>query len=164
MIEFKITSTIDKNQQLSYQHWGKVLVVGSLLGDMVIDDPNIGEQQFKLSLESGKAILENLYPRVEIRVNGKAISGKAEIHVRDNINIGKTSLSFTKLDDKPAEKPEAFEHPNAGARVANDTKEKAILDALEYLAGNSSAGAPKATGGAPPPPVPKTPGPPPFRK
>jgi hypothetical protein len=143
-------------------------VIGSLIGDMIIDDPNIGEQQLKVRIEGTKAILENIYPKVEIRLNGKVVSGSAEIHVRDNLNVGKTSISFSRLDDKPAAPAEPFEHPNAATRFAPGTSEKAILSALHFLATNGKIEPPQPPGisGRPPglPPKPKSPIPPPFKK
>ncbi len=161
MIEFKVVATADKTQQAIYQHWTNELTIGNLVGDMIIDDPQMGEQQLRISIRGEKAIIENLYPDIEIRVNGKTISGPTELKIKDNLNIGRTSISFSRLDGKTPEAPEPSVHPQAANRFVEGAKEKAVLDALDLLAKSAIPIAapsavpppPRGPGGPPPPPI-----------
>lgn len=165
MIEFKVISTPDRSQLASYRHVGEELTIGNDEAEMVLDDPQLGSVQARLYFEGAKCYIENLMPEVEVRINGKAIDGASPLKVKDNITMGRTTLNFTALDTKPIPPPESFVHPQASTRFAEDTAEKAILDALDFLADPSGSTPPSAPGNKPPPPPPtaaKSPPPLPF--
>lgn len=170
MIEFKILATVDKGQQASYSHHESEISFGSAEADMVIDDPAIGETQFRVFQEGGQFFVENLNEELELRLNGKPISGKAPLKAKDSVVAGKTTIQFSRLDLGPPQPPERYEHPMAAQRFSKDSKEKAVLDVLEFLAGQSGspAGPPPLPGEAPRPPLPggapKSPMPPPLPK
>jgi predicted component of type VI protein secretion system len=167
MIEFKIVATADKSQQSTYQHMGSVMTFGNGEGDMVIDDPSLSPLQAKISWQNGGYILENLAPEVEIRLNGKPVQDPVSLKEKDNLNVGRTVINFSRLDTQPLAPPPQFEHPNFNARVVEGSKEKAILDVLalqEKSATPAQPPMPKVSppplpGGMPPPP-PKPPLPP----
>ena len=134
MIEFKIITCPDKSQQASYQHFGRELVVGKTEGDMLIDDPSLGAQQFRVKVEADKiATIENLNPAVELRLNGKGISGIVPLKEKDNITISRTTINFSRLDLAPIPIPARYEHPNFNERFTLGSKEKAMLDVLQHL-------------------------------
>jgi hypothetical protein len=172
MIEFKILTTPDKSQQATYQHVGKEIVFGRSEGDMIIDDPAFQPAQLRVRLDDeGHATLEALAPNPEARINGKTFSGPAPLKEKDNVTVGRTTLNFSRLDLEPLTPPEEFEHPLANVRMVAGSKEKAILDALEFLAEQTPDGvvggqnAPES--GAPSGPKPPLPGavmPPPLPK
>jgi len=162
MIEFKVISCPDKSQQATYQHLGESLTIGREKGDMIIDDPALGPEQLRVELQGEMATLENLDPEVELRLNGKPVSGVVAICERDNLTAGRTTINFSKINGDPLSPPEPYEHPHAQERFRLGTKEKAVLEALLYLEGvapvESAAPPPAPTGG--PPPLPKPPLPP----
>jgi pSer/pThr/pTyr-binding forkhead associated (FHA) protein len=161
MIEFKIIASPDRTQQAAYAHAGREIRFGRSDGDMFIDDPLIASLQARLFYEGTGFFVENL-GEGEIKLNGKPVARPTAIKEKDNLVMGRTTINITRLDTAAAPPlPARFENPAASARFTEGTREKAVLDALDYLAkaeAGLSAGAPK---GAPPrPPVP----PPPPRK
>lgn len=151
MIEFKIIATPDKSQQSTYQHLGRELSFGLTEGDMLIDDPSLAPLQAKISLQGNGYVLENLEPSVEIRLNGKPISGPTPLKDKDNLNMGRTTINFSRVDLTDFAVPAPYEHPQNINRLTPGSKEKAILEALEALEKSSGSG-PGA--GAPKPPTP----------
>lgn len=170
MIEFKIITAPDKSQQATYPHLGRELTIGSAEGDMIIDDPALSPRQLRVFFQGEQAMAENLNPDVEIRLNGKAISGATPIKVKDNLTMGRTTINFSQVDLSPYSPPEPYQHPQASTRVIPGSKEKALLDALAELAAAepdtapASAAAPPPKPGAVPPKPPKPPTPPLPRK
>jgi hypothetical protein len=167
MIEFKVIATPDKSQQSAYQHAGTQLTIGSLEGDMIIDDPNILGLQIRVRFEGQQAVLENLGPDVEVRLNGRAINGPTPIKERDSVSMGRTTMSFTRLDLSLPTPPPPYEHPHAEMRFAPDTKESAILAALDVLIQQADGARPAGprTGATPPlPGAARPPLPPPLPK
>ncbi|MGE3262583.1 MAG: FHA domain-containing protein [Bacteriovoracia bacterium] len=168
MIEFKIISTVDRSQIGNYQHLGAELTIGSADGEMLIDDPQIAALQLRVRVAGGQPTLENLEPGVEARLNGRPFEGTVPLKEKDNVSVGKTSIQILRLDLSTIAAPEPIDHRNALTRFASDTKEKAILDGLEYLerqAGESQSGTPSPpVPGAPRPAIPPLPGrkPPPL--
>jgi hypothetical protein len=150
MIEFKIIATPDKSQQSTYQHTGLELTVGQTEGDMLIDDPQIAEKQIRIFWAGSNYMIENLSDDVEVRLNGKALKEAMPLKERDNLNMGRTTVNFVKLNRSGLTPPEAYEHPQASSRFVAGNKEMAILEALEFLEKSEGGGiAPKA-----PPPLP----------
>ena len=152
MIEFRILASPDKSQQSTYRHPGQQLTFGSGEADMVIDDPGVAPVQARVFWQGGGFFLENLEPQVEVRLNGRAISGPTPVKDRDNVNLGKTTVNFLTLNPQPLAPPPAYEHPQAAARFVDGNKEKAVLDVLEILA--REAGAPATPAAPPKPPIP----------
>ncbi len=161
MIEFKIIVAPDKSQQSTYQHLGNQLTFGQTEGDMLIDDPALAPLQIRVFAQGQGFFLENLDEDIEIRLNGRPFENPAPLKERDSISMGRTTVSFSRLDLNPPTPPEPFQHPQAASRFVEGSREKAILDALEHLEKSSSAGMPKppplpGAGGPPkPPPLPK---------
>jgi predicted component of type VI protein secretion system len=156
MIEFKIIAAPDKSQQATYQHLGKELSFGQTEGDMILDDPALAPLQLRIFWENGAFFLENVGGGVEVRLNGRPIEGRVPIKEKDNLNMGRVTLSFSRLDLDPPSPPPPFEHPQFSTRVTEGSKEKAILDALttlEQKEGTAPPGAPPLPG-APMPPLP----------
>lgn len=150
MIEFKIIACPDRSQQATYQHAGKEITFGRTQGEMIIDDPGLGDAQLKVWLEGSQAFLTNLHSDVEIRLNGKPIRESAMIKEKDNITVARTTINFSRLDQTPIRPPAPFEHEHARARFGSEgSREKAIMDSLQYLENNSGEVA--ASGGKPPP-------------
>ncbi len=162
MIEFKIIQTPDKGQIAAYTHPHNELVVGSASGDMIIDDPNLGEQQIQVRPEGAGFVIENLNPDVEVRVSGRTVVDPAPIKSNDTVNMGKTTIHFLHLSQEAASPPSPFQNPQFEARVVEGSKEKAILDALDFLKGGATGATgatkppmpPRAGGGKPPLPPP----------
>ncbi len=158
MIEFKIITCPDKSQQANYQHVGSELTIGKTEGDMIVDDPAMAPLQLRVKIEGNKAAtLENLNPSVELRLNGKPVTGVVPIKEKDNLTVSRTTINFSRLDTAPLLPPEPHQHPNARERFSPGSKEQAILDALKYLEDHTSApGAPSSRPPLPPgaPPVP----------
>jgi len=163
MIEFKIIATPDKSQQSTYQHLGRVLTLGLTEGDMLIDDPSLKAAQVKIYHQGTGFLLENLAPEVEVRLNGKAISGPTPIKDRDNLNMGRTTINFSRVDTADFAVPAPYQHPQNVNRLVPGSKELAILEALDSLAKSAGGGAPPTPPlppgvkpplppGAPPPP------------
>lgn len=152
MIEFKVIATPDKSQQASYRHEGHELTIGSAEGDMIIDDPNMSPLQLHIRGGASGYSIENVAPDVEVRLNGKPISGAVPLKERDNLTIGRTTINFSRLDMAALSPPEPFEIASVGTRLAPGTKEHAILAVLDILAAEAGAAAP--AGGPPKPPVP----------
>lgn len=144
MIEFKVIATHDKSQQSTYQHSGTELRIGSAEGDLILDDPKLGAMQIRIYREGAGFWLENLDESIEVRLNGKPIAGPSPIKDRDSLTMGRTTISFSRIDSAPLTPPPPYENPHAGQRFAEGNKEKAILDALSQLEAQA--------GGAPPPP------------
>ncbi|NUM87990.1 MAG: hypothetical protein HUU37_02185 [Bdellovibrionales bacterium] len=159
MIEFKIIQTPDKGQIAAYTHPGSEMVVGNASGDMIIDDPDLGEQQVRLRPEGAGFVIENLNPDVEVRVSGKTVIDATPIKSNDTVNMGKTTIHFLHLSQLAPRPPEPFQHPQFEARVVEGSREKAILDALEFLSNGLSGSAakpppPRPAGAKLPPPLP----------
>ncbi|MGZ3712744.1 MAG: FHA domain-containing protein, partial [Bdellovibrionota bacterium] len=157
MIEFKIISTADRSQLSTYQHFGAELTLGRTEGDMLIDDPQLGPLQLRIRVSAGQSTLENTDESVETRLNGRPIEGIVPLKEKDNVTVGKTSIQFLRLDLEPATVPEPIEYRNAAQRFAEGTKEKALLDGLEYLERSSVPGSGNSRIGIPSPPKPKPP-------
>lgn len=158
MIEFKIITSPDKSQQAIYQHLGTELILGRDEGDMIIDDPALGPKQLRIKVKSDSATIENLNPSVEVRLNGKAISGESPLKEKDNLTMARTTINFSRIDTAPLVPPEPFENSLSKNRVVEGSKEKAILDVLGQLesqAKDIAIPAPPIPGGKPPPPLPK---------
>jgi hypothetical protein len=157
VIEFKIITCPDKSQQATYQHVGRELTLGRLEGDMLVDDPAFGPLQLKITVENDKTtIIENMNTATEVRLNGKPISGPMPLKEKDNVTIARTTINFARLDLAALPAPEPYVHPNAKERFSNGSKEKTVLEVLDYLEKAASTA-------APPPPLPggaKPPGPP----
>ena len=132
-MEFKIIACPDKSQQSTYRHAGMQLTIGSSNADMVIDDPNLSATQVRIFFQGG-FLLENLDPQVEVRLNGKLVEDRIPVKERDNITMGRSTVNFILLNQKPFSPPEPYQHPQAAARFVPGNKEKAVLDALEFLA------------------------------
>ncbi len=161
MIEFKIVSCPDKSQQASYLHLGLELTIGKTDGDMLVDDPGFGPAQLKIKIESGQtASLENLNKAVEMRLNGKPISGTVPLKEKDNLTVSRTTFTFTRLDNGAQLAPEPYVNPLCKDRFSEGSKEKALMDVLAFLekqASGATAGAPAPEAGSPkPPPLPGT--------
>lgn len=155
MIEFKIITCPDKSQQATYQHLGQELTFGKAEGDMVIDDPAMSPLQLRVKVEGGGATLENLNLGVEVRLNGKAISGVVPLKEKDNLTVSRTTINFTRLDNAGLAIPEPFQHPNAKERFSPGSKEQVMLDVLAHLEKNTpAAGAPPPGPGGAKPPLP----------
>jgi hypothetical protein len=163
MLEFKVITSPDKSQQATYQHTGKELILGKSEGDMIIDDPALSPRQLRIYFQGEQAYLENLNPDVDIRLNGKAISGATTIKEKDNLTVGRTTINITQADLRPYSPPEPYTHPQAAQRVVPGSKEKALLEVLEHLAATAgdtapaNAAPPPLPGGAPKPPLPPKP-------
>lgn len=150
MIEFKIITCPDKSQQATYQHLGTELTIGKVEGDMVVDDPAFASLQLRIRLAGEKAAtLENLDETVEVRLNGKAISGVVPLKEKDNLTVARTTINFSRLDSALPQAPEPHEHANARERFAPGSREQALLDALKFLESSIVEAAP-----ATPPPLP----------
>lgn len=159
MIEFRILTSPDKSQQSTYRHPGKELTIGGSEADMVIDDPALSAAQLRIFWHGNGFFLENLDPQVEVRLNGKPLGDASPVKERDNINVGRTTVNILTLNTSPLQPPPAFDHPQAAARFAQGSKEKALLDALDILGkAEGGAGTPKPPP-APPgmPPIPRKP-------
>lgn len=131
--------------------------MGQTEGDMRIDDPQLAPLQLHVFADGNSYLIQNLAPEVELRLNGKAINASAPLKERDSIVVGKATITFTRLDSSDHQAPPArYEHPNAAARFAPGTKERAIQEALEILAAGPVGSAPKP----PTPPSVKPPLPP----
>ncbi|HEY8278247.1 MAG TPA: hypothetical protein VIH99_01400 [Bdellovibrionota bacterium] len=161
MIEFKVIASPDKSQQATYQHLGSELIFGQSEGEMIIDDPAFGPTQLKVKIDGeGKASIENLNTNIEVRLNGKAITGEMPLKEKDNVTVARTTINFARLDGGPPPLPEAYENPLVKDRVVPGSKERALLDALEFLEKRApeSGATPLSenTAGGPviPPPVP----------
>ena len=161
MIEFKIISTPDKSKQAVYQHIGTELVIGSADADMVVDDPQMGARQIRIFLEGTEAFIENLDGNVEVRLNGKPVDGPILLKEKDNLNLARTSIQFTKLDASLPLPPPPYEYPHEKMRFSTDSKESAIMEALSTLEKKNVEMA-KTQSVPPPPPVGKSPMPPPL--
>lgn len=161
MIEFKILSTADKSQIATYLHLGSELTLGSSEGDMLIDDPQMSPLQLKISALGGQATVENLAPDVEVRLNGRAVEGPAAIKEKDSLSVGRTNIQLLRIDNLSQEIPAPFEHPQAAARFATGSREKALLDALAHLE-KTAAGPTLASPPPVPPPLPGMKTPPPL--
>lgn len=133
MIEFKIISTPDRSQQSTYRHQGTEITFGSSDASMIIDDPQLSPLQIRISFQGSQAILENLNPDVEVRLNGKAVDGSVPIKARDNLSMARTTINFIQLDLSPTPLPPSYVHPQAELRFVADSSEKAVLDVLEFL-------------------------------
>lgn len=151
MIEFKILSSPDRSQIASYQHLGAELTLGKSEGDMLVDDPQISALQIRVRLMGGQAVLQNADPAVEIRLNGRPVDGEIPIKEKDNISMGKTSIQFTRLDLEPPSPPPPVEYRNAAGRFTPESKEQAMLDALQFLERQSEDQ--RIASSAPPPPM-----------
>lgn len=170
MIEFKIITCPDKSQQATYQHLGQEMTLGKADGDMIVDDPALGALQLRVKVEGTGATLENLNLGVEVRLNGKAISGVVPLKEKDNLTVSRTTINFTRLDTQGLEVPAPYENPMAKERFTPGSKEQVILDVLTHLenvtpaAGGGMPPVPGAGGAKPPlpggakPPLPPTPG------
>jgi hypothetical protein len=157
MIEFKILQTVDKAQVGNYQHFTNEFIFGSAEGDMIIDDPDISEQQARIYAEGTEFFIESIDTAAVVKLNSQPISGPTPIKAKDNIAVGHTTIQMTLLDPNPIKPPERFVNPNAGTRFAAGSKEEALLKVLEFLGG----AAPQDT----PPPLPQgMPKPPPLPK
>lgn len=158
MILFKITSCPDKSQIGIYQHENSSLIIGSVDADMIIDDPDIAEQQLEIRLEDDGFVVENLYPKVEVKLNGTKLGKKAvPIKANDSLAMASTQIFVTKLDDSPLEPPEVRERDTVAMRLQSpDSPEGAILEALEFLSGSENTLSTRVgKGTAVPPPLPK---------
>lgn len=177
MIEFKIISTVDRSQIASYQHFGAELSLGKTEGDMLIDDPQLANLQLRVRVGAGQTTLENADPSVEVRLNGRAIDGETPMKEKDSVSVGKTSIQFLRLDLNPMPVPDPIEYRNAAGRFTPESKEQAVLDALEHLERQSDESVIAATSvprpgtnpaipSVPKPPLPgrMPPVPPPFPK
>ncbi len=165
MIEFKIIATPERSQVGNYQHLANDLRFGSAEGDMIIDDPDISEQQARIYLEGTQFFVENLDPSVPVKVNSQLVDGSAPIKTRDSLVIGKTTIQMSLLDPNPISPPEPFTHQQAVARFVDGSKEKAILDVLELLSGDAGGASGAEKAGDTPPPMPQgMPKPPPLPK
>lgn len=166
MIEFKIISTVDKSQQSTYIHQGLELVFGREEGDMIVDDPAFGPVQARIAFQNGGFTVTNLHPELELRLNGKPVEGSMPIKEKDNLNMGRTVVNFTRIDSQPMMPPAPYEHPQAQTKFAPDTKETALLKALEILESQCESVSPPPPPGAsappPPPGMPPPPGRPPL--
>lgn len=163
MIEFKIVNSPDKSQQATYHHVGQELVIGRSEGDMIVDDPQLSPRQIRIYFQGDQAILENLNPDLEVRLNGKPVEGATPIKEKDNLTMARTTINIARADHSPLTPPEPVQHPQFAQRVTPGSKEKALLDALEHLAteaGAPTTAAPPLPGGAPKPPIPPSPNPP----
>jgi hypothetical protein len=155
MIEFKIITCPDKSQQATYQHLGTELTIGKSEGDMVVDDPAMAGLQLRVKLEGEKnATLENLHLGVEVRLNGKAVSGVVPLKEKDNLTVSRTTINFSRLDSQPLQPPEPYQHPGARERLTPGSKEQTILDALEFLESKT----PEPASASPQPSKPPVPG------
>lgn len=166
MMEFKIITTPDRSQQASYSHPGRELRLGRSEGDMLIDDPQIAPLQLRVFHDGSAYVVEPLGPG-DVKVNGRPVQGATPIKERDNLILGRTTINFSRLDLSPPLPPPAFEHPSAKTRFAPGTKEKALLDGLEYLSAPQGPAPAPASPKAPPAPptgMPKPPLPPTPRK
>lgn len=159
MIEFKIISSPDKSQQATYQHLSQELTLGKAEGDMIIDDPAMAASQLRIKVEGSGATIENLNLGVEVRLNGKAISGVVPLKEKDNLTVCRTTINFTRLDTRGLIPPEPFENPNAKERFTPGSKEQVILDVLAHLE-KISEGAEPGAAAPPQPPLPGAPKPP----
>lgn len=123
---------------------------------MLIDDPTIAPLQLKISYQGTSYVLENLDSSVDIRLNGKSVSGQVPIKEKDNLNLGRTTINFSRMDTADFLPPPPYEHPQNVHRLTPGSKEKAILDALEFLERNSSdsPASPPIPGSMPKPPIP----------
>jgi hypothetical protein len=157
MIEFRILTSPDKSQQSTYRHPGRELTMGSSEADMVVDDPALSAAQVRIFWHGNGFFLENLDPQVEVRLNGKPLGDASPVKERDNINMGRTTVNILSLNTNPLQAPPAFEHPQAAARFAEGSKEKAVLDALDLLGKAEGAASMPKPPPAPPgmPPIPK---------
>jgi hypothetical protein len=72
--------------------------------------------------------------------------------------MGRSTVNFILLNQKPFSSPEPYQHPQAAARFVAGNKEKAVLDALEFLAaqemGIAAKPAPPSSPTAAKPPLP----------
>ena len=135
MIEFKITQCPEKQQIGNYQHWFNEISFGSANADMLIDDPDIAEQQLRIYLENGQAYAQNLDENVSIKVNGRPVGDDpTPFKVKELLVFGKTQIIFSRIDENSPEHPEPIEFHNAAARFVQGSKETAILSALNHLA------------------------------
>lgn len=152
MIEFKIITCPDKSQQATYQHLGQEMTIGKADGDMIVDDPALGALQLRVKVEGAGATLENLNLPVEVRLNGKAISGVVPLKEKDNLTVSRTTINFTRLDTQGLDMPPAYENPMAKERFTPGSKEQVIIDVLTHLESvTPAAGMPPTPGGAKPP-------------
>jgi len=157
MIEFKIITCPDKSQQATYQHMASELTIGKSEGDLIIDDPAMGAIQLRVRIEEDKsATLETLNLEVEVRLNGKAISGVVPLKEKDNLTVSRTTINFSRLDTSPLVAPEPFQYPNARERFTPGSKEQTILDALAFL----ETSVPETSASPPKPPLPPAVSPP----
>lgn len=163
MIEFKIIATTDRSQQATYQHIGRELSFGKSEGDMIIDDPQLSPLQVRIRHDGNAFVLENV-GEGEVKLNGRLVQGPTPIKERDTLLIGRTTINFFRMDLNPPLIPEPYQPPHITTRFAEGTKEKAILDALEFLTKKEEAtrapapppapGKPPLPPGVSPPPVP----------
>lgn len=157
MIEFKILNTPDKTQVSTYQHLGRELTIGRSEGDMIVDDPLLAPRQVRVVFDGPQALVDNLGPEVEVRLNGQPLTQVSLLKERDTLVMGKTTLMFMKLDLHPPVAPPPFEHPQAATRFTPESKEQTLLDALAWLESNTeetASAAPPAVPGGPKPPIP----------
>lgn len=80
----------------------KVTIGRASSNDVVIDDPEAGEQHAEILVKHEHLTLVNLSGR-PLRVNNRLVSEKAELKVNDQLIIGKTSLEV--IDPKQETRP-----------------------------------------------------------
>jgi hypothetical protein len=164
MIEFKIVASPDRSQQATYQHLSTEITFGQNDGDMILDDPLLAPLQLKIFRQGSGYMVQNLADDIEVRLNGRALQEAMPIKEKDNLNLGRTVISITRLDALPLQPPPPYEYPHANSRFAAGTKEKAILDALAAQAQKESGASPAPSAAMPkPPPPPGVKPPPPPR-
>lgn len=141
MILFKITSCPDKSQIGIYQHENTTLTIGTN-ADMIVDDPDLDEQQIEIRQEDGKFVIQNLSPKVEVKLNGAKLAKKAmPIKSNDSVTMGSSQIYFTQINDRPMTPPSPWNNENIQSRLTKtDSDEYAIQEGLKYLAEHTPAG------------------------
>jgi hypothetical protein len=140
MILFKITSCPDKSQIGIFQHESNEMVLGNAAADMIIDDPGIAPSQVGITFKKGQFSVANLFPKITVKLNGVPLTGKPQpIKSNDSIAMGNTTIFFTQINDKQLSPPPIYTNEATQKRFNNpNSTERAILQALEYLAGDGS--------------------------
>jgi hypothetical protein len=85
---------------------------------------------------------------VEVRLNGKAVSGVSPLKEKDNVTVARTTINFSRLDNGQLNPPDPYELPNFKERFIVGSKEWSVLEALKYLETAQTTSSPAK----PPPP------------